>query len=281
MVASLAMAGCGSKKEEKKVAPKAAQIIADENEMSDEELLAVLDMLDDEGDELDSETEELEEELAEELVDELEEEAEEELDDAAMAEIEEDEDDFMANLSPEERDAIREEAMRELATILRQEEDKRSQVASMGEDLFDPVFDREKLTVAEREELMNWERDAVAFARTELEEAARESDLLGLKSVKFAANSAAMLASERDVLEKNIEVARAALAAGRDIVCAGHAEESATDPLKLSQQRAESLRQAFIDAGLNPAQLHATGYGETLGEFMSPAASSSVELLVC
>ncbi len=276
MLASLAMTGCGSKKEEKKVAPRAEQIIASENDMTDEELLAVLDMLDDEGDDLDNTVATAEEELEDELKNELEDELEDEI-----LEMEEDEEDILANLSQEERDAVQEEAMRELAAILKQDESKRAQMAAMGEDLFNPDFDIEKLSVAERESLIGWEQDAIAFAKRELEDAARESNLLGFQTVQFAENSTAIADSQKDILDRNIQVARAALAAGRDVVCAGHAEASAPNALELSQKRAEALRQAFIDAGLNGDQLHATGYGETLSEFMSPASASCVELLVC
>lgn len=272
-VAGLGMVGCGQKKEAKPV--KAQQMAVEgDADMSDDELLSVLDMLEDTD--MEDLTSEDEEEALDELEDELEEELAGDSMDLDMDDV--DMDDIFKGMSAEEIADAEKEAMAELAELIAREQEKNTQMAGVGPDLFDPAFDFEGMSPEDRASLLAWHENAISFAQQELETAARESKELGFENIVFAANSAEIPASQRAILASNIDIARAAIESDHDVVLVGHAEESAANPVQLSQDRAAALREAFIAAGLDENRLHATGYGAVL---MNDSAGAIAECLVC
>jgi outer membrane protein OmpA-like peptidoglycan-associated protein len=256
--ASLLMTiGCGQKKE---VAPAKATVAAiPANELSDEELLTLLEA---EADALEDETEEEESEELDALAD---------LDEADVEEMEE----MFKNMTPEQIKQVEQEAMAELARLIAMEQEKNGETAAMEEDAFQGSFDLEHMTPEEKEQLLAWQTAAQEWATDQLRLAQEESAELGLKPVLFADNSADLAAGQDAILEKDITVLRSAIADGRDVVINGHAEDDAQDPVGLSLERAETIKNILVAAGLDAEHLHATGYGSAL------AVAPQADFLVC
>jgi outer membrane protein OmpA-like peptidoglycan-associated protein len=259
MAASLLMTiGCGQKKE---VAPvKATETTLPTNDLSDDELLALLEA---EADALEADADENEDE------DDLDQLAD--LDEADVQEMEE----MFKNMTPEQIKQVEQEAMAELARLIAMEQEKNGETAAMGDDAFPRSFDLEKMTPEEREQLVAWQQEAAAWASEQLELAKMESEELGIQPVLFAHNSADLEDNQDGIIKSNIAALRRALEDGRDVVLSGHAEENAQEPLELSQARAETLKNVLVAAGLDADHIHSTGYGNAL------AASSSVDFLIC
>ena len=260
MAASLLMTiGCGQKKE---VAPaQATQSTIPSHDLSDDELLALLEA---QADAL--ETEDAEEEVEEELEDAL-----ADLDEEDVQEMEE----MFKNMTPEQIKQVEQEAMAELARLIAMEQEKNGESAAMGDDAFPRSFDLESMTPEERENLVAWQEEAAVWANEQLALAKQESEELGLQPVLFADNSSEIAEGQDTILNANINVIRGAIEDGRDVVISGHAEADAEDAIALSQARAETLKNVLVAAGLDGDHIHSTGYGNAL------AATSTVDFLVC
>jgi len=257
-ITSLGMIGCGKKKVSPKKQPAALLM---EDDMTDEELLAALNLL--QAEELEEEEEELEEEIEEleEEVEELEEEVEEDLvNQFEDAEIEEELAEIYKGMSPEEIEEAERLAMEELAALIAQEHNSTNKMA-MGEDAFD-------------------QKTAQQWARNELMLAAKESAAFGFERIEFAKNSTEMLPGQKDVLEQNIQCAKAALDKGSDIVIGAHAFDDEGDAVSLSNARANTLREAFINAGLDDSRIYAAGYGSYMTDAESTKGASA-EVIIC
>jgi outer membrane protein OmpA-like peptidoglycan-associated protein len=261
MAASLLMTiGCGQKKE---VAPiKAIEATMPANDLSDDELLALLEASADvlEGDE--TENEEDEEELQD---------YEEDLQDDEIKQVEE----MFKNMTPDEIKKVEQEAMAELARLIAMEQEKNDELAAVGSDAFPRSFDLETMSPEEREQLVAWQEEAAAWATDQLRTAQEESAEMGLKPILFAHNSAELTDDQNEALKNNMAVICEAIKEGRDVVISGNAEEGAKDPLALSQARAETLKNVLVAAGLDANHIHSTGYGSAL------AHTPSVDFLVC
>jgi OOP family OmpA-OmpF porin len=93
-----------------------------------------------------------------------------------------------------------------------------------------------------------------------------------LEGVTFETNSATLTSTSRPVLDK---VAAAMSKYPRlKVEVQGHTDSSGSDShnMKLSQQRAESVREYLISQGVAASQMTAKGYGET-----EPVADNSSE----
>lgn len=261
MAASLLMTiGCGQKKE---VAPaKAISATIPANDLSDEELLALLEAGADalEGDE--SEMGEDEEELPD---------YDEDLQEDEIKQVEE----MFKNMTPDEIKKVEQEAMAELARLIAMEQEKNDELAEVGNDSFPRSFDLEGMSPEEREQLVAWQEEAAAWATDQLRTAQEESAELGLKPILFAHNSTELTGNQDEALEANIAVIREAIQEGRDVVISGNAEEDAENALALSQARAEALKTVLVAAGIDANHIHSTGYGSAL------AHTPSVDFLVC
>lgn len=84
-----------------------------------------------------------------------------------------------------------------------------------------------------------------------------------LSGVKFELNSDRLTANARDILIRAAEALKGQ--EGLNVEVAGHTDASGSDSynLRLSQARAESVRNYLIENGVNPGRLTAVGYGET------------------
>jgi outer membrane protein OmpA-like peptidoglycan-associated protein len=226
-----------------------------EDDMTDEELLAALNLL--QAEELEEEAEELEEleEEKEEL--EAEEDLISQIDDA---EIEEELAEIYKGMSPKEIEEAERLAMEELAAIIAQEHNSTNKIA-MGEDIFD-------------------QKTAQQWARNELMLAAQESAALGFERIEFAKNSAEMLPGQQEALQQNIQCAKAALDKGSDIVIGAHAFDDEGDAVSLSNARANALREAFINAGLDDSRIYAAGYGSYMADAEN-ITGASAEVIIC
>ncbi|MGH6793932.1 MAG: OmpA family protein [Methylocella sp.] len=87
---------------------------------------------------------------------------------------------------------------------------------------------------------------------------------LNLPTIYFATNSAQVPASSEALLREAAGPMKQ-LPAGTVVQISGYTD-SAGNPaanMKLSQRRADAVRQALVDAGVNPAMLDAKGYGSS------------------
>jgi len=253
-IASLSPTGCGKKKESVKQQRVA---VSAQDDMTDEELLAALNEI---------EESELEEALEEEDEEELDEELAEE-------ELEEELEDIYKGMTPEEIEEAERLAMEELAALIAQEHGNGNAMA-MGPD----AFDLASMSPEEQAEFAEYQKTAAAWAQQELALAAEESAALGFTRIEFEKNSSAMLPGQEAALANNIKCARAALEQGRDLVIGAHAEQNAPQALELSNARAAVLRDALTAAGLDANHIHAAGYGNYL---LDAASQSAAEVIVC
>jgi len=279
-ITSLGFIGCGKKKE----AVKAQQYVEFNDDMTDEELLEALRMINDEEIEDDLADAENAEEDAEADLEDAEAKlarAEDDLEDAEETlleeEMEDDLEDIYRNMTPEEIEEAERQAMEELAALIAQEQEERSRSAMTG-DMFDRNLDLEHATDEERAQFEEWQRTAAAWAQTELALAAEESAALGFKQIAFEKNSSVMLPGQEALLAANIECAREAIKNNHDLVVGAHAEADAPQALALSNARAAVLRDALLVAGLPADHIHAAGYGTYT---IDPASQSMAEVIVC
>jgi outer membrane protein OmpA-like peptidoglycan-associated protein/uncharacterized protein YidB (DUF937 family) len=96
---------------------------------------------------------------------------------------------------------------------------------------------------------------------------------LGRTVLNFATGSAALPADSGPLLQQAADKIKA-LPAGTVIQIAGHTDNvgNADSNMTLSQRRADAVRDALVQDGVNPAMLTATGYGQT-----RPIASNDTE----
>jgi len=93
--------------------------------------------------------------------------------------------------------------------------------------------------------------------------AAESAQTLRLDGVNFETNSATLTADARNTLRRVAEALRGEPNLRAEI--AGHTDSTGADDynLRLSQQRAESVREFLISEGVEASRLVARGYGET------------------
>lgn len=89
-------------------------------------------------------------------------------------------------------------------------------------------------------------------------------DALNVSIINFASGSSAIPSDAGDVLDKAAEVLKKQ-AAGSRIEIGGHTDNDGNDDanMKLSQARADAVKKALEDRGVNSEMLVAKGYGET------------------
>lgn len=92
--------------------------------------------------------------------------------------------------------------------------------------------------------------------------ASPEHPALNLPVIYFAANSAHIASNSKAVLEREAAQIKK-MPAGTIVQISGFTDSTGTPAvnMKLSQQRANAVRQILIDAGVDPAMLKAKGYG--------------------
>lgn len=104
------------------------------------------------------------------------------------------------------------------------------------------------------------------------------NDLVGAlnrSSMDFAANSAEIAPGARALLQQAASLMKQ-LPAGTKVRIGGYAD-SISDPaadMRLSQQRADAVRQALVDGGVNPAMISAKGFGGATMEGRSSDAGA-------
>jgi|GEM_PF-6626652 len=140
--------------------------------------------------------------------------------------------------------------LQELADILGEE---LAEDGMLPEDFWDDISE---LSDEEAAELIAWAEDA---------------DQMPLESVKFAMNSAKLTDAQKEALKYDIKIAEGEIANGKEITFAGHCAPvpSEENNLELSQQRADAVRQVFVDAGLPEEKLHTAAYAATLPDTWS------------
>ena len=86
-----------------------------------------------------------------------------------------------------------------------------------------------------------------------------------LKGVNFKSDSAKLTNPSKKILDEVAATLAAANNDGITVEVSGHTDSQGNDDynLKLSEQRAESVRQYLIGKGINATRLRAAGYGET------------------
>ncbi len=82
--------------------------------------------------------------------------------------------------------------------------------------------------------------------------------------INFASGSAVIPESEMDLVKKAAEVLKK-VTLDKEIQIAGHTDSDGDDAMnqKLSQERADSVRKALVDLGVDAGKLTTKGYGET------------------
>ena len=96
---------------------------------------------------------------------------------------------------------------------------------------------------------------------------------MNLAIINFASGSADLPADSQDVIRQSAEALKRA-PAGTKVEIGGHTDNTgeAASNLRLSQSRAEALKNAFVGSGVNPAMLTTAGYGDT-----KPRATNDTE----
>jgi OmpA-OmpF porin, OOP family len=91
---------------------------------------------------------------------------------------------------------------------------------------------------------------------------ASNQSTLNLPTIYFATNSAEVPSDTKVLLQ---QAARKQLSAGTTIRISGYTDSVGTQAanMRLSQRRANAVRQVLVDAGVNPAMLSAKGYGSS------------------
>jgi|GEM_PF-3247256 len=177
----------------------------------------------------------------------------------------------LEKMTPEERQAAEEEALRELAAYLNSQK-----MAAVGEDRF-----AADMNDAEREQLVAWQNDAEMWAKNELQMAALESKELGFPALTFEEHSATLAPGQDDALESTIRSAKEAVKDGRILVVTAQAKADDENPLELSNARAEYIKNQLVAAGVSAEALHVAGYGASLNDLFDASAASQGQIIVC
>ncbi|MGH6934765.1 MAG: OmpA family protein, partial [Methylocella sp.] len=100
---------------------------------------------------------------------------------------------------------------------------------------------------------------------------------LHLPDIYFASKSADVPSSSEARLRQAAGLIKQ-LPAGTEIQISGYTDANGNPAanMKLSQRRADAVRQVLVDAGVNPAMLSAKGYGETLADNETTERRSNV-----
>lgn len=90
-----------------------------------------------------------------------------------------------------------------------------------------------------------------------------EKQSVVLRGVTFEFNSDRLTANARDILNRAADALKGQT--DLNVELAGHTDSVGSDSynLKLSQERADAVREFLIELGVDPAQMKAVGYGET------------------
>lgn len=167
--------------------------------------------------------------------------------------------------------AAEEAALDELTALLGEELERESQYAGLADEEM-----WQNMTEEEAEALLAW----------------AESPEEMLEPVQFAMNSSELTAEQKDSLKYDVELAKQAIEDGKQITFAGHCMPAGDElnNLELSEQRAEAVKQVFVDAGLPEESLHTAAYGASLPAVWSSeggdaqlealAPNSRVEMLI-
>ncbi len=96
---------------------------------------------------------------------------------------------------------------------------------------------------------------------------------MNLGIINFASGSAELPPDSQDVVRQSAEALKRA-PAGTKVEIGGHTDNTgdAASNLRLSQSRADALKNAFLTAGVSPAMLSTAGYGDT-----KPRATNDTE----
>jgi outer membrane protein OmpA-like peptidoglycan-associated protein len=194
---------------------------------------------------------------------------------AAMQELE---DELARDMVDEDEEA----ALRDLAELIQKEiesnPDFAKQMAAMGSD----EFALGNLSEDEAQQMAAWQADALEWAKQEFDLASAESAEMGFNSLQFAEASSSLDAQSAD-FAKNVELAKNAIDAGKDIVLQGHAAGSADgsgDVFQLAESRALAVKEALVQQGLDADHIHVASYGDAM-----PASQESesrrVGFMVC
>jgi outer membrane protein OmpA-like peptidoglycan-associated protein/uncharacterized protein YidB (DUF937 family) len=103
---------------------------------------------------------------------------------------------------------------------------------------------------------------------------------LNLPTIYFATNSAEV-PSDTKVLLQQAAALMKQLPAGTTVRISGHADSIGTQAanMRLSQRRANAVRQVLVDAGVNPAMLSAKGYGSSLASTNGTTEGRSISTI--
>lgn len=183
------------------------------------------------------------------------------------------------SMSADELAAAEEEAVRELAKIIAQE--AADMPVAEGEFDFPEDMNFDNLSAEEQAQLELWEAEARAWAEEEMQYAMAEAEEAGLEAIQFSADSSELGDAQKEVLNKDVEVVRGLIEQGRDVLVQGHVNgsEDAERNLELSEARANAVRDALIEAGLDGDHIEAIAYADALPvELGSSQANDRVDL---
>ena len=102
----------------------------------------------------------------------------------------------------------------------------------------------------------------------------KPKEVIILKDVNFALNSAELTPQSKQILDENRQVARLKEEPDMKVEVAGHTDSTGSDAYnqKLSERRAQAVVDYLISKGVDPNRLKAVGYGES-----KPIASNETE----
>jgi outer membrane protein OmpA-like peptidoglycan-associated protein len=117
-------------------------------------------------------------------------------------------------------------------------------------------------------------RKLAAEAEACAPQAAAPKEVIVLKGINFAFNSAELTAESKKVLDQDRDVARLKGEPDIRVEVAGHTDSVGSDAYnqKLSERRAQSVVDYLISKGVDPKRLKAVGYGKT-----KPVASNATD----
>jgi OOP family OmpA-OmpF porin len=115
--------------------------------------------------------------------------------------------------------------------------------------------------------------DTLPGAQVDSEGCVLANQTVTLEDIHFEFNSAKLTPGARNSLERVVRALRSQ--PGSNVEIAGHTDNRGNDAynLKLSRERAQSVRSFLVSQGISADRLAAQGYGET-----QPVGSNSTEL---
>lgn len=107
------------------------------------------------------------------------------------------------------------------------------------------------------------ENDNIEVDDTVIPEEDDNSSSYAFKTVHFDFNKNSIRADQKPLVNEDVEIASNAVEQGKKVVIEGHCDQvgSASYNLALSQRRAESVKEAMVNKGIDKNEIKTVGYG--------------------